>query len=76
MCVTDIYIDNFNETIIDDQLDGLGYIDYIITQTNGVDPSSTWKKYAQEEIFKPADIKNGSFYKMVPGLIDVSRRCI
>ncbi|XP_036325556.1 glutactin [Rhagoletis pomonella] len=68
----DIFIDNFNETIIDDQLDGIGYIDHIISQTNGADPAGSWMKFAQEEIFTGEDIKNGSFQKLLPGLIDMS----
>ncbi|XP_011190175.1 glutactin [Zeugodacus cucurbitae] len=67
----DIYIDNFNETIIDDQLDGMGYIDHIIAQTNGPDPTGVWRKFAQGVVFSAEDIKNGSFYKLVPGLIDM-----
>ncbi|XP_053956885.1 glutactin [Anastrepha ludens] len=67
----DIYIDNFNETIIDDKLDGIGYIDHIIAQSNGADPTGAWKKFAIEEIFTPGEIKNGSFYTLVPGLIDM-----
>ncbi|CAD7003218.1 glutactin-like [Ceratitis capitata] len=67
----DIYVDNFNETIIDDQLDGLGYIEQIISQTNGPDPTGAWKKFALETIFTTEEIKNGSFYKLVPGLIDM-----
>ncbi|XP_067647503.1 glutactin [Eurosta solidaginis] len=67
----DIFIDNFNETIIDDKLDGMGYIDHIISQTNGADPTGAWRKYAQEEIFTAEEITNGSFYKLVPGLIDM-----
>ncbi|XP_039965263.1 glutactin [Bactrocera tryoni] len=67
----DIYIDNFNETIIDDQLDGMGYIDHIIAQTNGDDPTGAWRKFARDVVFTNAEIKNGSFYKLVPGLIDL-----
>ncbi|XP_036229980.2 glutactin [Bactrocera oleae] len=67
----DIYIDNFNETIIDDKLDGMGYIDHIIAQTNGVDPTGVWRKFAREVVFTDEEIKNGSFYKLVPGLIDM-----
>lgn len=67
----EIYIDSFNETIIDDEMNGIDYINLIISNTNGADPAEAWKKYAEEEIFKPDIIKNGSFYAMTPGLIDV-----
>ncbi|XP_018786090.1 PREDICTED: glutactin [Bactrocera latifrons] len=67
----DIYIDNFNETIIDDKLDGMGYIDHIIAQTNGDDPTGTWRKFARDVVFTNEEIQNGSFYKLVPGLIDL-----
>lgn len=69
--VVDIFIDNFNETIIDDEMNGTDYINLVITNTNGADPTEAWKKYAEEEVFKPEIIRNGSFYAMIPGLIDV-----
>lgn len=49
----------------------MGYIDHIIAQTNGVDPTGVWRKFAREVVFTDEEIKNGSFYKLVPGLIDV-----
>lgn len=64
-------MDNFNETIVDDKFNGLSYIEHIIAQTNGADPAEAWLKFAKEEIFSEDDIKNGSFYRMIPGLIDV-----
>ncbi|XP_037929623.1 glutactin-like [Teleopsis dalmanni] len=67
----DIYVDNFNESIIDDKLDGKGYIQYIITQTNGPDPTLAWQKFARDEIFTPAEINNGMFYTLIPGLVDM-----
>lgn len=50
----------------------MGYIDHIIAQTNGADPTGAWRKFAQDVVFTDEEIKNGSFYKLVPGLIDVS----
>ncbi|KAM7354798.1 glutactin [Cochliomyia hominivorax] len=67
----DIYVDTFNETIIDDTMSGMDYINLVISQTNGADPTEAWKEYAKEEVFTPEIIKNGSFYVMTPGLIDL-----
>ncbi|XP_065362194.1 glutactin [Calliphora vicina] len=67
----DIYTDNFNETIVDDTMNGMDYINLIISQTNGADPTDAWKKYAKEEVFTPEIIKNGTFHAMTPGLIDL-----
>lgn len=68
----DIFIDNFNETIVDDQMDANDYIKHIISETNGADPTGAWKKYAEEEVFTPEQMKNGTFLSLIPGLIDVS----
>ncbi|KAI8122223.1 Glutactin [Lucilia cuprina] len=67
----DIYTDIFNETIIDDTMNGIDYINLIISQTNGADPTEAWKKFAEEEVFTPEIIKNGTFHAMTPGLIDL-----
>ncbi|XP_055905442.1 glutactin-like [Eupeodes corollae] len=69
--LNEIFLNNFNETILDDVFDGYGYIDYIISQTNGADPTLAWKKFAETELFTTEKIKNGSFYGMLPGLIDM-----
>lgn len=50
----------------------MGYIEHIISQTNGADPTGAWKKYAEEEVFTAQQLKNGTFYELTPGLIDVS----
>ncbi|XP_061390778.1 glutactin [Musca vetustissima] len=67
----DIFIDSFNETIVDDQLNATDYIKTIIGETNGPDSSGAWLKYALEEVFSARQLKNGSFYRMIPGLIDL-----
>lgn len=64
-------MDNFNQTIIDDSMTGIDYIKLVISQTNGADPTEAWKKFAEEEVFSPEIIKNGTIYAMTPGLIDV-----
>lgn len=69
---SDIFIDSFNETVVDDQLNGTDYIKHIISETNGPDRSGAWMKYALEEVFTAKQLKNGTFYRMAPGLIDVS----
>lgn len=53
-------------------MSGMDYINLVISQTNGADPTEAWKKYAEDEVFPSEIIKNGSFYAMIPGLIDVS----
>lgn len=53
---------------------GQQYIDAIIEQANGADPTGSWREFAGEEIFTNADAKNGSFKRLTPGLIDVSSR--
>ncbi|XP_017076015.2 glutactin [Drosophila eugracilis] len=67
----DIFSDIFNETTLDDKMNGRQYIDTIIEQANGADPSGSWKEFADEEIFTAADVKNGSFKRLTPGLIDL-----
>ncbi|KAH8324823.1 hypothetical protein KR074_006948 [Drosophila pseudoananassae] len=67
----DIFADIFNETIMDDQMTGQQYIDAIIEQANGADPTGSWKEFAGDEIFTQADTKNGSFKRLTPGLIDL-----
>ncbi|EDW03514.1 glutactin [Drosophila grimshawi] len=67
----DIFVDTFNESISDSKMDGPKYIDTIIEQVNGVDPSSSWREFADEYIFDEADVKNGSFRRLTPGLIDL-----
>lgn len=51
---------------------GRQYIDTIIEQANGADPSGSWKEFSDEEIFTQNDVKNGTFKRLTPGLIDVS----
>ncbi|XP_039502201.1 glutactin [Drosophila santomea] len=67
----DIFADIFNETILDDKLSGRQYIDTIIEQANGADPSGSWKEFSDEEIFTQADVRNGTFRRLTPGLIDL-----
>ncbi|XP_052852044.1 LOW QUALITY PROTEIN: glutactin [Drosophila gunungcola] len=67
----DIFADIFNETILDDKMSGRQYIDTIIEQANGADPSGSWKEFSDEEIFTDSDVKNGSFKRLTPGLIDL-----
>ncbi|XP_026843478.1 glutactin [Drosophila persimilis] len=67
----DIFADSFNETILDDKLTGRQYIETIIAQANGADPTGSWSDFADEEIFSVEDIKNGSFKRLTPGLIDL-----
>ncbi|KAH8283611.1 hypothetical protein KR018_009332 [Drosophila ironensis] len=67
----DIFAETFNETILDDQMTGRQYIDNIIEQANGADPTGSWSEFAGEEIFTDADIKNGTFKRLTPGLIDL-----
>ncbi|XP_073837698.1 glutactin [Musca autumnalis] len=67
----DIFIDSFNETIVDDQLNATEYIKTIISETNGPDSSGAWLKYALEEVFSARQLKNGSLYRLTPGLIDL-----
>ncbi|XP_055856127.1 glutactin-like [Episyrphus balteatus] len=69
--LNEIFVHNFNETILDDIFDANGYINYIIAQTNGADPTLAWKKFAENELFTKEQIKNGSFYGLLPGLIDM-----
>lgn len=57
---------------MDPNIDGPKYIDTIIEQINGADPTSSWREFAEEYIFSEQDIKNGSFRRLTPGLIDVS----
>lgn len=72
MVFLDIFIDSFNETIVDDQFNATDYIKTIISETNGPDSSGAWLKYALEEVFSTRQLKNGSLYRLTPGLIDVS----
>ncbi|XP_030377163.1 glutactin [Scaptodrosophila lebanonensis] len=67
----DIFIDTFNETILDDSMTGKQYIESIIEQTNGADPTGAWLKFAEEEIFSAEDLRNGSFKRLTPGLLDL-----
>ncbi|XP_013111494.2 glutactin [Stomoxys calcitrans] len=67
----DIYIDSFNETIPDDQMNATDYVKQIIVETNGPDRSGAWMKFAKEEIFTEEQMKNGSFRCLTPGLIDL-----
>ncbi|XP_037711150.1 glutactin [Drosophila subpulchrella] len=67
----DIFADIFNETILDDKLTARQYIDTIIEQANGADPTGSWREFSDEEIFTDADVKNGSFRRLTPGLIDL-----
>ncbi|XP_016979622.1 glutactin [Drosophila rhopaloa] len=67
----DIFADIFNETILDDKMTGRQYIDTIIEQANGADPTGSWREFSDEEIFTEADVKNGSFRRLTPGLIDL-----
>jgi len=69
--IADIFADIFNETILDDKLTARQYIDTIIEQANGADPTGSWREFSDEEIFTDADVKNGSFRRLTPGLIDV-----
>lgn len=66
-------MESFNESTVDPNIDGPKYIDTIIEQINGDDPTRSWREFAEEYIFSEQDIKNGSFRRLTPGLIDVSR---
>lgn len=68
----DIFVESFNESTADPNMNGPKYIDTIIEQVNGADPTSSWREFAEEYIFSEQDIKNGSFRRLTPGLIDVS----
>lgn len=65
-------MESFNESTADPNMNGPKYIDTIIEQVNGADPTSSWREFAEEYIFSEQDIKNGSFRRLTPGLIDVS----
>lgn len=65
-------MESFNESTSDTQMTGARYIDTIIEQINGADPTSSWREFADEYIFSEEDIRNGSFKRLTPGLIDVS----
>ncbi|XP_017022540.1 glutactin [Drosophila kikkawai] len=67
----DIFSDIFNETILDDKMTGRQYIDTIIEQANGADPTGSWREFSDEEIFSEADVKNGTFKRLTSGLIDL-----
>ncbi|KAH8410326.1 hypothetical protein KR009_012073 [Drosophila setifemur] len=67
----DIFADIFNETILDDKMSGRQYIDTVIEQANGADPTGSWSEFANEEIFTDADVNNGTFRRLTPGLIDL-----
>lgn len=68
----DLFVDSFNESTTDDKMTGEKYIETIIQQINGADPTSSWREFAEEYIFSAEDIRNGSFKRLTPGLIDVS----
>jgi len=70
--IADIFVENLNETTYDAKMTGSKYIETIIEKINGEDPTGSWREFAEEYIFSEADIKNGSFKRMTPGLIDVS----
>lgn len=72
----DIFVESFNESTVDPKMNGQKYIDTIIEQVNGADPTSSWREFAEEYIFSEQDIKNGSFRRLTPGFIDVSLRSI
>ncbi|ALC39825.1 CG9289 [Drosophila busckii] len=67
----DIFVESFNESTSDAKLSGAQYIETIIAQTNGADPTNSWREFAKEYIFSEADIKQGSFKRLTPGLIDL-----
>ncbi|KAL7739779.1 hypothetical protein ACLKA6_018025 [Drosophila palustris] len=67
----DIFVESLNETTTDTRMTGPKYIDTIIKQINGEDPTGSWREFAEEYIFSEADIKNGSFKRLTPGLIDL-----
>ncbi|EDW80417.1 uncharacterized protein Dwil_GK18668 [Drosophila willistoni] len=67
----DIFVESFNESVAVDKLSGQEYIDTVIQQANGEDPTGSWRAFAAEEIFTATDIKNGSFKRLTPGLIDL-----
>ncbi|KAH8376676.1 hypothetical protein KR093_000734 [Drosophila rubida] len=67
----DIFVENLNESTSDAKMTGAKYIDTIIEQINGDDPSGSWREFAEEYIFSEAEIKNGSFKRLTPGLIDL-----
>ncbi|XP_060664271.1 LOW QUALITY PROTEIN: glutactin [Drosophila nasuta] len=67
----DIFVENLNESTSNAKMTGAKYIDTIIEQINGDDPTGSWREFAEEYIFSEADIKNGSFKRLTPGLIDL-----
>ncbi|EDW63755.1 glutactin [Drosophila virilis] len=67
----DLFVESFNESTSDPQMTGAKYIDTIIEQINGADPTSSWREFADEYIFSEEDIRNGSFKRLTPGLIDL-----
>ncbi|KAH8249046.1 hypothetical protein KR032_005441 [Drosophila birchii] len=67
----DIFSDVFNETVLDDKMTGRQYIDTIIEQANGADPTGSWREFSDEEIFSEDDVKNGTFKRLTSGLIDL-----
>ncbi|XP_034473882.1 glutactin [Drosophila innubila] len=67
----DIFVESLNESTSDAKMSGPKYIDTIIQQINGDDPTGSWREFAEEYIFSETDIKNGSFKRLTPGLIDL-----
>ncbi|XP_002003701.4 glutactin [Drosophila mojavensis] len=67
----DLFVDSFNESTSDAKMSGEKYIETIIQQINGADPTSSWREFAEEYIFSAEDIRNGSFKRLTPGLIDL-----
>ncbi|XP_023170924.2 glutactin [Drosophila hydei] len=67
----DLFVDSFNESTTDDKMTGEKYIETIIQQINGADTTSSWREFAEEYIFSAEDIRNGSFKRLTPGLIDL-----
>ncbi|XP_055385266.1 glutactin [Condylostylus longicornis] len=67
----DLYEAHFNFSVPDDKLTGPQYLDYIIDQTNGEDPTGQWKKFAMKEFFTKEELDNGTFAVLLPGIIDM-----